>query len=253
MSISKGQDTCSAYCDYYFDGTSNGLGCTDQTSSGCTHCFTELFSLSGSTCALRTDVIYNSTSEVSLTGWAENNSANTFLTFNTPAYTVSFQLMRFSQAALAAVNYTIPSTGHYGIRCRFWYQLDDVPNNRMYFYINSSHEYHLVQNFSDSSFSSKAAIFTTDYIPYTDNIIQFAFKRNDSQGSGDPTGFSQLIVFIAECVPGCSSCTNLTDCSACTGSTYLNPLTNLCENSCPSGMFISVTPNLCDLCDKMCL
>ena len=48
-------------------------------------------------------------------------------------------------------------------------------------------------------------------------------------------------------VPGCSSCTSLDDCSACTGATYLNNLTNMCVSECPEGMFESPTiPNFCD-------
>lgn len=88
--------------------------------------------------------------------------------------------MRFDAQTLAAINYTIPSVGHYGFRCRFWVLNDDITNNRMYFYVNSSHEYYLTQNFSDSSFVSTSWIYTTDFISYTDPVVQFAFKRNDT-------------------------------------------------------------------------
>lgn len=61
------------------------------------------------------------------------------------------------------------------------------------------------------------------------------------------------MVILAECVHGCSTCTSLTDCSACTGATFLNNLTNLCVDSCPPGMFESPSiSNFCDWCDPLC-
>ena len=212
------QTTCSAFCDIYFSGTGNLLGCTTEASNACTHCYTQLYYLTGSTCTLRTDIIYNQSQEIALTGWTKTDSINTFQS----TFSGSKVYLRFNSTGYAASTFSIPSTNaHYGIRFRFWV-FYDVSSNYMTFIVNGSHTYSLNNTYQDSGSVLKTWIYNTGFINFTEPSVVLTFRRVDGRGDFDPTGVDDLIIFIAECVPDCTSCTSLTDCRSCTGSTYLH-------------------------------
>ena len=88
----------------------------------------------------------------------------------------------------------------------------------MTFIVNGSHTYSLNNTYQDSGSVLKTWIYNTGFINFTEPSVVLTFRRVDGLGDFDPTGVDDLIVFIAECVPDCTSCTSLTDCRSCTGS-----------------------------------
>ena len=238
------QSTCSAFCDIYFDGTGNALGCTDETASGCTKCFAQIYTLVSTTCVLRAGSTYNSSSEIFFGSFV----ASTPGLINSATYSTK-TFYQFEGATASSLNYTILSTNaHYRIRFRFWVYYQSPGNNQMYFTLNIT-----LQNTSLNrplaEDSRDTWIINTDPLNYIENVILLTFFRTENHGSN--TGIDDLIIIVQECVVGCTSCTSLNDCRECAGGLYLNEETKLCMADCGHGMFEDGT--ICTKCDEKCL
>ena len=56
------------------------------------------------------------------------------------------------------------------------------------------------------------------------------------------------------CNSNCKTCvTTATTCLSCYSGTYLNPLTETCDSSCPDGYYKQISDNSCQKCDSSCV
>ena len=91
----------------------------------------------------------------------------------------------------------------------------------MYFYLNGTLQQTSL-NGNTPIDSMSTWIITTDHLNYTEDVVTFTFVRTDGHGTTYYAGVDDFLIFIAECVVGCTSCTSLNDCRACTAGYFLN-------------------------------
>lgn len=101
-------------------------------------------------------------------------------------------------------------------------------------------------NFNDIGFDRSTNIFA-----HTANTITISFSAAlNEDAANEAIGLNSLQIVLFPCDTSCATCygPSTNNCASCTGTTYLNPFTNACVSTCPTGYYPDTSTKRCKQC-----
>lgn len=162
-------------------GANYDLGCSPTSSTYCTDCDTVFFNPTptAGTCNRLADSIFNNSFTISQNAWSRDWGTNP-ISWYTVGPETDWIEMPTSTHYTQLEHITSP---HYGFRCRILFHLTTNFIPSLIFRVNTtfSEAIELVP-VTDDIYNNNFYewIYTSSFIPYTDNMVRFVVQRTDS-------------------------------------------------------------------------